>query len=109
MRLMRVKQGFLGFIKEGSKTLEVRVGYSSIKRIQPGERIRMASRSDEQVVRVRHVRWYDSFDETLGMEDYRRIAPHISSDGELLRLLKKIYPPSKQKLGVVVLDIEPER
>jgi len=107
MRMMRVKKQFLQQIKAGKKTLEVRVGYSNILNIQPGERIRMASRTEEQVVRVNDVRKYRSHAEMLEAEDYAKIAPHMASKEALIALLQEIYPPKRQKLGIIVLDIEP--
>jgi len=104
MRSMRVKQRFLDFIRDGSKTLEVRVGYDAIRTIQPGERIRLESRADRYVVRVKDVRTYPTFDNMLRVEAAERIAPG-QSKSEVLKLLKDIYPPHREKLGVVVLEL----
>ena len=106
MRLMRVKQGYLDMIKSGRKRLEVRIAYDSIKRIQPGERIRLASRSQAEIIRVKGVRNYPTFTDMLGAEDAGLIAP---GESDVLRLLQDIYPPDLEALGVVVLDIETER
>ncbi len=108
MRLMRVKQSFLDLIRQGKKTLEVRVGYDSIKTIQPGERIKLASRTETQIIRVRDVRRYATFDEMIAVEDAGQIAPGLPRQ-EVLRLLNEIYPSDREKLGVVVLDIEAAR
>ena len=107
MRQMRVKQRFLDLIKQGKKTLEVRVGYGNIKTIKPGERIRLASRTQTQVIRVREVRRYSKFDEMMESEEAGRIAPGLPKQ-EVLRLLKDIYPPDKERLGVIVLDMQIE-
>ena len=106
MRMMRVKQHFLDEIRSGQKTLEVRVAYDSIKTIQPGEKINLMSRADSQIISVNDVRRYPSFDEMLSVEDPQRIAPGRSLN-DLRRLLKEIYPSAKERLGVVVLDVEP--
>jgi len=108
MRIMRVKQHFLDLIRKGDKTLEVRVGYSAIKSIQPGERINLMSRADHQIIRVLDVRTYQSFDEMFNFEQSERIVPGMSFD-ETKKLLKEIYPPEKEKLGIIVLEITPER
>lgn len=107
MRMMRVKQQFLDDIRKGVKTLEVRVGYHAIQTIQEGERINMTSRADGQIIRVKSVRRYASHNEMLAAEDFRKIAPRLGSKEEVLELLKEIYPPVKEKLGVYVLEIEP--
>ena len=107
MRLMRVKRNFLDLIKKGEKSLEVRVGYDSITTIQPGERIKLASRTQTQVVRVRDVRRYRTFDEMLEAENPSHIVPGRKVN-EVSQLLKEIYPPQKENLGVFVLDIKTE-
>lgn len=106
MRMMRVKKEFLDQMRAGKKTLEVRVGYSNIRTIKPGEHIRMASRSEEQIVRVIDRRDYMSHEEMLQAEDYKKIAPHIQSKEELLKLLNDIYPQKKQELGIIVFEIK---
>lgn len=108
MRQMRLKQQFLDRISCGVKTLEVRVGYDSIKTIQPGERIRFVSRARQQVVLVNAVRRYNSFDDMLQHEDPQRIAPGNDRDS-VSRLLRDIYPPQRESLGVYVLDILPQK
>lgn len=107
MRLMRTKQRFLDLIKGKQKTLEVRVGYGSIKTIQPGERIRFTSRSQTQVVRIKDIRHYPTFEEMMNYEQASRIVPGMTKQ-QVLDLLKEIYPPDRETLGVVVLDIQPE-
>lgn len=106
MRIMRVKKEFIEQIRAGKKTLEIRVGYPTIKTIKPGERINMSSRTQEQTVRVLDRREYKNHEEMLQKEDYRKIAPHMHSKEELLKLLNEIYPPEKQELGIIVFEIE---
>ena len=107
MRVIHIRKQFLDQVKAGRKTLEVRVGYPNMLSIQPHQHIKMVSGTEEQVVSVNDVRKYTSHAEMLKVEDYRKIAPDVTSDAELLRLLQEVYPPQKEKLGVVVLDIEP--
>ena len=106
MRMMRVKKEFIEQIKAGRKTLEVRVGYPTIKAIKIGERINMSSHTLEQVIRIIDKREYSNHEEMLKKEDFRKIAPHMHSKEELLRLLNEIYPADKQKLGIIVFGIE---
>jgi ASC-1-like (ASCH) protein len=107
MRLMRVKRHFLELIRSGKKTLEVRVGYPNIRTIQPGERIRLASRTESLIIRVKDVRVYTSLDEMLSAEKVQDIAPG-QSDTQISKLLRDIYPPHLEKKGVYVLEITPD-
>ncbi|MEA3272824.1 MAG: ASCH domain-containing protein [Patescibacteria group bacterium] len=104
MRTMRVKKRFFDFVVSGKKTLEVRVGYDTINRIQVGERIRLITHTENCIIQVRAIRHYDDFETALQCERYNYIVPDALSLEEVMLLLKNIYPPRKEKLGVVVLD-----
>lgn len=105
MRTMRVKRRFYDLIKSGKKTLEVRVGYDSINRIQAGERIRLMIHTGSFEVKVADIRRYRTFAEMLGVESWERIAPDSRSKNEVLNLFKQIYPAHKEQLEVVVLEL----
>lgn len=104
MRTMRIKQRFYNLIYSGKKTLEVRVGYDTINRIQTGEHIRLVTHTGSFEVRVGSIRKYRTFEEMLGIELWERIAPDSRSKEEVLSLLKQIYPKNKENLGVIVLE-----
>jgi ASC-1-like (ASCH) protein/ribosomal protein S18 acetylase RimI-like enzyme len=105
MRTMRVKKRFFDLIRSGKKTLEVRVGYESIRRIRAGERIKLETHGFEFDVQIRAVRNYKTFEEMLEQEPYQQIAPDSKSQVEVLSLLKAIYPKEKEQLGVIVLEL----
>ena len=107
MRTLRVKKRFFDLIVSGLKDLEVRVGYDNIRTVTPGERIQITTHESARVIRVLEVRRYRSFEEMLAVERAERIAPGLSRD-QVLALLREIYPPHKEQLGVVVLQIQPE-
>ncbi|MFZ3011650.1 MAG: GNAT family N-acetyltransferase [Minisyncoccia bacterium] len=107
MRNMRVKPRFINLIRAGRKNLEVRVGYDNINRIQAGERIRLISHENTIDVRINAVRRHLSIEALLDNESWEQIAPDLSSKEEVLQLLKRIYPPEKEKLGIVVFEIVP--
>ena len=108
MRTMRVKQQYLDHIVSGRKTLEVRVAYDSIKNICPGERIRLMSHSQMQIIRIDDVRKYQSFHDLMQSEDAERIVPGMTQ-AQVLKLLREIYPPDKERLGVIVLQVSLEK
>lgn len=105
MRTIRVKKRFFDFIRSGKKKLEVRVGYDSINRIQVGEQVRMETHESNFRVRVSAIRRYETFEKMLEKEPYQQIVPDSTSQAEVLFLLKKIYPPEKERLGVIVLEL----
>jgi ASC-1-like (ASCH) protein len=102
---MWVKKIFFDLILSGEKTLEVRVLYPHLKSIQKGDVINL---NNQAMIRVKDVRKYSSFEEMLSYEEASRIVPGVSRE-EVLSVLKSIYPPHKEQLGVLVLEIEPVR
>ena len=103
-RIMRIYERFGVMIESGEKTIEIRVGYSSMKKIKAGDTIRflVGKRScDRRVVRVSI---YASFDEMMKHEDPHKINPYKSSKDQLDEI-KKIFPPDKERLGVLVFEL----
>jgi ASC-1-like (ASCH) protein/ribosomal protein S18 acetylase RimI-like enzyme len=107
MRTMRVKDEFLVAIRDGTKTLEVRVGYGTINTIQVGERIRLNSHIDNLEVKVVSIRRYGTFAEMLENEPYRQIIPSAARAADVLQRLTEFYPKNKEMLGIVVLGFRP--
>ena len=105
VRTLRVKNRFFQLIMAGKKDLEVRVGYDNIRKIRRGDTLRLNTRDETGDVRVTDVRNYSTFDALFAQEDAGRIAPD-DPDG-IKDLLKEIYPPNKESLGVVVLQLLP--
>jgi len=100
-----IKDEYLQHILAGRKTVEVRVGYSNITRLQASDRLLL---NDQHPFVIRRIGRYASFEELLVHEDAASIAPDVSP-GQLLERLRAIYPSEKEALGVVALEIEPER
>ncbi len=105
MRTIRIKQRFFDLIKSGKKNLEVRVGYDAINRIKCGEWISLVTHTSTLNLRITSIRRYHNFETMLANEPFKKIAPDVSSQAELLTLLKNIYPPHKEKLGVIILEL----
>lgn len=107
MRSIRTKKTYLDAIKNGEKTLEIRVSYENIKNIQPGDRIKFCSHADTVVTHVNDIRKYPTFKSMLEYENPSRIIPK-KDKSEILKILQDIYQPKLEELGVIVLDIQVE-
>lgn len=105
VRKMRIKRPYYDAIMSGRKTLEVRVGYNSIKRLKAGELLQLETGYMSGVVRIKSIRIYDNFADMLAAEPWQQIVPHARGSAEALRLLRKIYPAHKERLGVHVIEI----
>ncbi len=106
MRKMRIKKPYFDGIMSGRKTLEVRIGYNSIKRLKEGQLLQLENGHASGVVRIKSIRIYDTFADMLATEPWREIVPQAKSKEEALHLLHKIYPPHKERLGVHVIEVE---
>jgi ASC-1-like (ASCH) protein/ribosomal protein S18 acetylase RimI-like enzyme len=108
MQTIRLKQKYLDYIRDGKKTLEVRVGYSSVRKLRSGEQLNFLSKDDSLLVFIKSIRTYPSFTKMLEQEDYRKIVPDQGRSG-VEALLRQIYRPDKERLGVYVFEVEPVR
>jgi putative hydrolase of the HAD superfamily len=96
-----IREPYLGQILAGRKTVEVRVGYDNIRRLQPGDRLNL---NDVHLVTICRIGRYADFEDLLAHEDPASIAPDLPP-GELLDALRQIYPPEKEALGIVALEV----
>lgn len=106
VRKMRIKRPYYDAIMSGRKTLEVRVGYDNIKRLNAGEMLQLETGHTSGVVRIKSIRIYDNFADMLATEPWREIVPQVNSEAEAVRLLREIYPAHKERLGVHVIEVE---
>lgn len=60
-RKMRIKKPYYDAIMSGRKTLEVRVGYGSIKRLRTGELLQLETSHESGAVWIKSIRIYDNF------------------------------------------------
>lgn len=104
IRSLRIQSRYLSMIKSGEKNIEVRVAYDHIKKIKPGDGIRLVSGPEQVVRRVREVRRYSSIAQMLEHEDVTQVLPGLDRD-EARERLRGIYPPEKERLGIIVFDL----
>ena len=103
-RALRVKSSFLKSVKNGEKTLEVRILYAMIDKIIIGDHIKLFDYDESIIVEVKNRRVYKNFSEMLEHEDSDKIAPGYSK-ANLLNLLRGFYSAEKEALGIVVFEI----
>jgi len=87
------------------KTVEVRVGYRNIQELKPDMRLLL---NEEHKISIKDIRRYPTFSEMLEHEEAERIAPGMPKD-QILRVLRSLYPPFKEKLGVFAIELESSR
>jgi putative hydrolase of the HAD superfamily len=100
VKTLWVREPYLSQILAGLKTVEVRVGYDNIRRLQAGDQLKL---NDEHLVTIRRIGRYADFEELLAHEDPAAIAP--DAPGQLLAALRELYPPEKEALGAIALEL----
>jgi ASC-1-like (ASCH) protein len=104
-KVLWVREPYLSQILAGRKTVEVRAGYKNIRRLQPGDWLKL---NDRHLAKVARVGRYASFEELLAREGAAAVAPDLTPQ-ELLDALRALYPPEKEALGAVALELVPRR
>jgi ASC-1-like (ASCH) protein len=106
-REINIRKEYLKLITDGVKTVEVRVGYPRMRSIQPGQELTFVSGDQRVPTTVKRVTEYPSFEEMLDREDARSIGGGLGESREnLLAVIRSIYPPDKERLGVLAIEIE---
>lgn len=91
---------FIPHIANGSKDLDVRVGHKGLSKIKAGDRVVFAGIHTRTVIAIRR---YSTFKDMLLAENPKRILPGASAE-TVLGGLRRIYPPQKETLGVIVIE-----
>ncbi|GAA1956318.1 ASCH domain-containing protein [Kitasatospora viridis] len=104
-RVIRIRRPYLDLIADGTKTIEVRVGYPSMRRIYAGQVLVFESGGTRCRTEVVKVTEYESFEEMLDAEDNEAIGSEGMTQGELLAACRDIYPPEKEALGVLAIHL----
>lgn len=99
----RIKRRYYNLINNGIKTLEVRVGYPDIKKVQKGDTITFKDYSNIKFEVVRVTR-YEDFPDMLDSEDSSKAIPGVTKY-KALDMYQEIYPEEKESLGVYVFEL----
>lgn len=100
----RVKKEYFRQLKSGEKSLEIRVGYSQIKKVHQGDTITFENYGPNEFD-VKRVAVYDSFERMLEVEGVEHVLPGMTFGGAL-RTLRSIYPKDRESLGVYVFELK---
>lgn len=106
MTKMTLKDPFIDEILDGGKTLEIRINDGNAARIVMGEVIKLFSSKRSVQVRVTRIQRFRDFAATVAQIPYARVTRLVGSAEELLSALRRIYPRSAERKGVIVFTIE---
>ncbi|MFJ3229775.1 ASCH domain-containing protein [Streptomyces sp. NPDC086787] len=98
---------YFELVAAGSKTIEVRVKYPHLADMAADDTIRFRIKGTAEVcdVRVLRVTEYEDFEALLDGEGPATVNPTSPRD-EQLKNIREIYPPEKEALGVLAIEME---
>ena len=107
LKQMWIKRPYFQLIKSGQKTLEGRIGYPSMRRVEKGETVLLKTGGDEIKIKIIDIRKYNDFQDALKHEDISRLLPGVKPENAL-EAYERIYPEWKVKQygGVLIFELE---
>lgn len=100
----KIKREYYNLIDSGVKSLEVRVGYPSIKKVCEGDTVTFINHSNIKYEIIRIAR-YENFPDMLDNEDFSKAIPGVTKS-KALEMYRSIYPNEKESLGVYVFELQ---
>ncbi len=98
---------YFDLVAAGRKTIEVRVKYPHLSDMAAGDTIRFRIKGTDETcdVLVKRVTAYADFESLLDGEGPATVNP-TSTREEQLGNIRSIYPPDKEALGALAIEIE---
>jgi ASC-1-like (ASCH) protein len=98
---------YFDLVAAGRKTIEVRVRYPHLADMAAGDtiRFRIKGTDEECDVLVKRVTGYPDFEALLDGEGPANVNPAAGRDEQLANI-RAIYPPEKEALGALAIEIE---
>ncbi|WP_309237063.1 ASCH domain-containing protein [Actinomadura sp. BRA 177] len=103
-REMKLYRRYFDLVAAGRKTIEIRVQYPKLRKLEAGDHIRFICGRDDVLTQVKRVARYSSFEEMLDSEDPVNVNPDSPRDQQLANI-RRIYGPEKEALGVLAIEI----
>ncbi len=108
MHKMNLQPKYYGFIKDGTKRIELRLNDEKRRQIQLGDIIEF-SKSEDDIFRAEVIGLlrYNTFEDLFEDFDISILADSSMTKGELMDALSEFYTPEKQaKYGVVGIRLK---
>ncbi|MCX5050181.1 MULTISPECIES: ASCH domain-containing protein [unclassified Streptomyces] len=105
-RELNLYRQYFDLVAAGTKTIEVRVKYPHLADVTVGDTIRFRIKGSDETceVKVKRVTEYPDFEALLDGEGPSNVNPTATRDEQLVRI-RAIYPPEKEALGAVAIQI----
>ncbi|MFE0674506.1 ASCH domain-containing protein [Streptomyces sp. NPDC058867] len=106
VRELNLYRQYFDLVAAGTKTIEVRVKYPHLADLAAGDTIRFRVKGTDETCEVRVIRVteYDDFEALLDGEGPANVNPTATRDEQLANI-RAIYPPEKEALGALAIEI----
>ncbi|MEU6555709.1 ASCH domain-containing protein [Streptomyces sp. NPDC046915] len=106
IRELNLYRQYFDLVAASVKTIEVRVRYPRLADLSSGDVIRFRIKGTDEtcVVEVKRVTEYPDFEALLDGEGPSNINPTATRDEQLANI-RAIYPPEKEALGALAIEI----
>jgi ASC-1-like (ASCH) protein len=106
VRELNLYRQYFDLVAAGTKTIEVRVKYPHLADLATGDVIRFRIKGTDESceVEVKRVTEYAGFGALLDGEGPSNVNPTASRDEQLANI-QAIYPPEKEALGTLAIEI----
>ncbi|MFF1916715.1 ASCH domain-containing protein [Streptomyces sp. NPDC058239] len=107
VRELNLYRQYFDLVAAGTKTIEVRVKYPHLADLTAGDIIRFRIKGTDETceVKVKRVTEYLNFETLLDGEGPANVNPASTRDQQLANI-RTIYPPEKENLGALAIEIE---
>ena len=107
VRELNLYRQYFDLVAAGTKTIEVRVKYPHLADLAAGDTIRFRIKGTDETCEVKVVRVteYADFESLLDAEGPAAVNPTATRDQQLANI-RAIYPPEKEALGALAVQIE---
>jgi ASC-1-like (ASCH) protein len=106
VRELNLYRQYFDLVAAGTKTIEVRVKYPHLADLAAGDTIRFRIKGTDETCEVRVIRVteYADFEALLDGEGPANVNPTATRDEQLANI-RAIYPPEKEALGALAIEI----
>ncbi|MEU9407394.1 MULTISPECIES: ASCH domain-containing protein [unclassified Streptomyces] len=106
VRELNLYRQYFDLVAAGAKTIEVRVKYPHLADLTAGDVIRFRIKGTDETceVEVKRVTEYPDFEALLDGEGAFTVNPTATRDEQLANI-RVIYPPEKEALGALAIEI----
>lgn len=111
MRQLLFDSESVELILKGDKTLDARIGYENIKKIQTDSMIKIIDNKKTSIFNEHYftagkIMRFNSLKEAINKDNYKRLIPNAKTLKEAIKHYNSIYPIEKQEeLGVYLIEI----